>query len=190
MKVRIEGMEFIKGIVQREKRIRIGGIRGRRHVRMIKVNPLTPPAALPAAHKPGALDQDAAHRLRRGRKKVARILPERGGLAVQPQVDLVNQGGGLKGQSGPFMLHPVPCQVVQLLIYDRKDLAGGARQMDRRSGGTRRRIRRLVRKFLPHRDWIVAQSPVAAKSDPLETPVAGGPSLTDACWIAKGALDA
>ena len=68
---------------------------------LVEIDPPPAAAALLPALAAGALDQDAAHGLGRGGEEVAAAVPVPGLLGVdQPEVRLVDQGGGLERLAG------------------------------------------------------------------------------------------
>ena len=74
----------------------------------------------------GVLDQDAAHGLGGGREEVAAAVPVLGvGRADEPEVRLVDQGGGLEGLAGLLAGQPGGGELAQLVVDEREQLGGG-----------------------------------------------------------------
>src|SRR5262249_48404129 len=60
-------------------------------------------APLPSFLAPGVVDENAAHRFGRGGEEVSAAVPVLDLVHVhQPEVRLMDQGGGLEGLAGPF----------------------------------------------------------------------------------------
>src|SRR5262249_388722 len=71
------------------------------------------------------VDQDPAHRLGRRGEEMAAAVPPRGLLgAKEPQVGLVNQGGGLKRLPRLLVHELVRSQPPELVIDDREERVG------------------------------------------------------------------
>jgi hypothetical protein len=67
---------------------------------------------------PGGVHQDAARSFRPGREKVAAVLPTGFvGGADQPEVRLVNRGGGLEGVLGGLVSHARGGEFAQVVVH-------------------------------------------------------------------------
>jgi len=74
----------------------------------------------------GGLYQDAAHGLGRGGEEVPAAVPAGTGLgADQPEIRLVNQGGGLEGVVGPLPGHAGGGELPQLVVHEREQVGRG-----------------------------------------------------------------
>src|SRR5262249_55928126 len=71
----------------------------------------------------GVIDQDAAHGLGSGGEEVAAAV-EPLLVADEPQVGLVDQGGGAEGVAGRFAGHP-RCREPAQLVVDEREQGGG-----------------------------------------------------------------
>ena len=83
-------------------------------------------AVLAASLAAGVLDQDAPHGLgRRGEEMAAAVPIARASRSDQPQVRLVDQGGGLERLPGLLLRQPLGGQLAQLVVDQRQELLGG-----------------------------------------------------------------
>src|SRR5262245_13134950 len=74
----------------------------------------------------GVLDEDAAHGLGRGSEEVTAAVPVLGLFDVhQPQVRLVDQGGGLEGLVRLLLSQPLGRQPAQFVVDQRQEFRGG-----------------------------------------------------------------
>jgi hypothetical protein len=93
-----------------------------------------PVAALAA----GVFDEDAAHGLGRGGEEVAPAVPlRRVRWSDQPQVGLVDQGGGLEGLARLLPGDPRRCELPKLVVDERQQLGRGRVQQLGDSGHDR-----------------------------------------------------
>lgn len=67
------------------------------------------------------VDQDAAHRLSGGGKKMSPVLPLRLLIATQAQPSFVNESGGLQGLAGILTGHFLRGELAQFLIDQRQE---------------------------------------------------------------------
>lgn len=74
---------------------------------------------------PGSIDQDPAHRLCGGAKKMCAILPLRLIVAAETEPSFVHEGRGLKCLSWRFPCHFLSGQGPQFFIDQRQELMGG-----------------------------------------------------------------
>src|SRR5262249_41315679 len=76
----------------------------------------------------GIVDEDAAHGLGGGREEVTAAVPVLGLFDVhQPQVRLVDQGGGLEGLARLLLGQPLGREPAQFVVDQRQELRGGGR---------------------------------------------------------------
>src|SRR5215467_5430965 len=68
------------------------------------------------------VDQDATHDLGRYAKEVRAVFPVEAMLTDQAQVSFIDQRAGLQRVTGSLAAHIVPCQAMQLLVYQRDQL--------------------------------------------------------------------
>jgi hypothetical protein len=89
-----------------------------------------PPARAPfqTVLTSGRIYEDAAHGLGRGGKEVAAAIPVLGLFDInQPQIDFMNQGGGLQGLSRFLLSQLLGRQFAQLVVDQRQKLVSGFR---------------------------------------------------------------
>ena len=86
----------------------------------VEIDPIPPAAPLQPAAVAGVVDQHAPHRLGRGgeevRLAVEVLVPD------QPQVSLMNQGGGVEGVPGFLRGHPRGRELPQLVVDEREQV--------------------------------------------------------------------
>jgi len=75
----------------------------------------------------GAVNENAAHRFRRGGKEMGATLPLLIFIAGEPQPRFVNEGGGLQGLASRFVGHLVRGQAPQGIIHQGQQFIGGFR---------------------------------------------------------------
>ena len=89
-------------------------------VSLVEIDPIPPPAPLQPGAVPGVVDQHPPHRLGRGgeevRFAVEVLVPD------QPQVSLMNQGGGVEGVPGSLRGHPRGRELPQLVVDEREQV--------------------------------------------------------------------
>ena len=91
-----------------------------------QVDAAEPAAPLLSGLAAGVLDEDAAHGLGRGGEEVAAAVPAAVGVAAdQPQVGLVDQGGGLERLPGLLLRQPPGGQPAELVVDQRQQALGG-----------------------------------------------------------------
>ena len=84
--------------------------------------------APPAPSAAGGVDEDAAHRFGRRGEEVSAAVPVLGLFDInQPEVRLVDQGGGLQGLAGVLQGQPLGGQPAQLVVDERQELLRGVR---------------------------------------------------------------
>jgi hypothetical protein len=81
-------------------------------------------AALETPLAAGRFDEDAAHGLRRDRKKVSTPFELRIPVPGQPEPSLVDEGGGLERVTGCLLRHFVGGDPAQFVVYQRQQLVG------------------------------------------------------------------
>ena len=74
---------------------------------------------------PGMVHQDAAHGLGGHPEELGPVLPARLALVDQPQVGLVDEGGGLQGVAGVLAPEVALGLAVQLVVDDGHELVQG-----------------------------------------------------------------
>src|SRR5262249_58655145 len=86
------------------------------------------PSGFASPFVPGALDQNAAHRLRGRGEEMTPAIPVLWLIAAdQPKVRLVNQGRGLERLARPLGGQPGRGQLTQLVVDEREQLFGRTR---------------------------------------------------------------
>jgi hypothetical protein len=94
---------------------------------LVQADAAPPAAMLGPPLAPGLVDEDAAHGLGGGGEEVAPAVPVLDLVHVhQPEVRLVDQGGGLEGLARLLLGQLLRRQPAQLLV-DQQQLVGGAR---------------------------------------------------------------
>src|SRR5262245_54630660 len=119
------GGEPGQGLVEGEDLL---GRRADRDVLVVELDPLPVPAVPEAALAAGTLDEDAAHGLGGGGEELAAAGPagpRRPGLAGEPQVGLVDQGGRLEGVARALAGQAVGGQPPQFVVDEREEVGGG-----------------------------------------------------------------
>jgi hypothetical protein len=114
--------ELVQGIVDRKQLIVFAG---GGNLDLVDVHPALSSTVTLRAFAPGALDQDASHRLGCGAEEVGAILPRSLVVFDQPQPGFMNEGRRLQGVAGGFVGHPVGRQLTQFLIHQRQQLIRG-----------------------------------------------------------------
>ena len=115
---RINFRQSIQCLVQSKKFVRG---QWERHIDRVQIRSLQLTTVLQPPFASGRLHQDAAHRLRRGRKEMRAILKIR--LLVrlqQSQPRLMHERGGLQRMSRRLLRHPVRRKFSQLSINQRQ----------------------------------------------------------------------
>jgi hypothetical protein len=87
-----------------------------------QLEPHPPSSPLQPLAVPGVVDQDPPHRFRRSGEEVRPALELL--VADQPQIGLMDQGGGVKRVPGPLRGHPRGREFAQLIVDERKELGG------------------------------------------------------------------
>ena len=77
-------------------------------------------ATLGPGARPGLVDEDVAHDLRRHGEEVRAILPADALPVHQPQVGLIDERRRLKDVSGPLARHVARGETMQLLLDERR----------------------------------------------------------------------
>ena len=122
---RVLGFELRQGLVEGQEVL--GGGRGR-DVDVVEVLPLQPAAVLLGPLAAGVLDEDATHRLGRRGEEVAAAIPPLGLLAIdEPEVGLVDQGGGLERLPRLLLGEPLLGEPPELAVDERQELLGRPR---------------------------------------------------------------
>jgi hypothetical protein len=102
-------------------------VRRRGGVGVEQVQAAQPAAVADPPLPAGVLDQDAAHGLGGSGEEVPTPAPMLGLLAAdQPQVGLVDEGGGLERLAGLLVREPLGRQLSQFSVHDGQELFGGA----------------------------------------------------------------
>jgi hypothetical protein len=102
----------------------IVGLR-RDQIAVIKINSFISATVTLSAASSGTVNQDAAHRFRRGRKEVSAILEIRCLRSYESQPCLVHECGGLKRMARRFLSHFESRQPSQFSINQPKELIRG-----------------------------------------------------------------
>ena len=97
------------------------------HLDLIEVEPVGVLPPLERRPRPRPLDEDAAHRLGGGGEEVPPTVPARDRVGIdEPQVHLVDQGGGLERLAGLLLRQPLRGELAELVVDQRQQLLRGA----------------------------------------------------------------
>ena len=110
---RIESFQFREGEIEIED---VDVERRRDRVNAIERDLLSIAEPLGAFTRPGAIDEDAPHHLRRDRQELGAVLPRRATLIDETQIRLVYERGRLKGVALSFLTQVRGRAVPQLLV--------------------------------------------------------------------------
>ena len=72
-----------------------------------------------------AVDEDASHAGRGDGEEVGAVLPADAGLVDEPEVGLVDEGGGLEGVAAAFLAHVGVGELSELVVDEGEEVAGG-----------------------------------------------------------------
>ena len=123
---RVLRFELPEGLVQGEQAVAVPLLQGRLDV--VEVEPAASAPGLAGLLVPGPVDQDAPHGLGGRGEEVPAAVPVPGLLpAHQPEVGLVDQGGGLERLARLLLGQLLGRQLAQLVVDERQELLGGVR---------------------------------------------------------------
>ena len=115
---RIKRGEFLQSFVDGEQLIVVRS--RRRDFDLIQIHPFGARTSFRRNSPPGAIDQNAAHRLGSRAKEMRAILKGGAFAASQPHPRFMDQRGGLKGLSGQFVAHFACGQAPKFVINVRQ----------------------------------------------------------------------
>lgn len=117
--------EFVERLVDGQELVVDSNGGGQIHI--LNVHPLLIATVTQRLFAPGAVNENAAHRLGSGPEEVCAAIPLLILVTNQPQPGFVNQCGRLQGLARRFVRHLVRGEAAQFFIDQRQQLPGGSR---------------------------------------------------------------